>query len=378
MPKRDYYEILGVAKDATQDEIKKAYRKLALKYHPDRNPGNKDAEDKFKEATEAYDALSNPEKRKAYDKFGHAGAEQMGGGFGGQYSDINDIFENFGDIFGDLFGGSGAQRKRSSKSGPVAQRGHDLSQKVQISLKESYLGCKKDIDIYRYEQCDQCNHSGCKGSTKPATCAACQGMGTVHHKNGFFVYTQHCHECMGQGFKIKDPCPKCHGQSRYQKYEKLSISIPAGIYNAAELRVQEKGDAGTFGGGAGDLYLAVEIKPDTKFYRRDDDLVSNINLTYPQLVLGCQIEIENIDGTKETIKIPRGCQVGEEIKVSGKGFPRLHRSGRGDLIFITQCHIPSKLTEDAKKALLNYAQQIGNDCKDQNGGISGFFKKFLG
>jgi molecular chaperone DnaJ len=374
MSKRDYYEILGVSKDANQDEIKKAYRKLALKYHPDRNPGNTEAEEKFKEASQAYDVLSNPEKRKTYDKFGHAGTDQMGGF--GQYSDINDIFENFGDIFGDLFGGN--QRKRSAKAGPVAQRGHDLSHKIQITLKESYLGCKKDIDIYRYESCDQCSHTGCKAGTKPVMCAACQGMGTVHHKNGFFVYSQHCPECMGQGFKIKDPCPKCHGQSRYQKYEKLSISIPAGIYNGAELRIHEKGDAGIFGGSAGDLYLAVEVKSDAKFYRRDDNLVTNINLTYPQLVLGCQIEIENIDGTKETIKIHRGCQVGEEIKISGKGFPKLHRAGKGDLIFITQCHIPTKLTDEAKKALLDYAQQIGNECKDGNGGISGFFKKFLG
>lgn len=348
MPKRDYYEILGVAKDANQEEIKKAYRKLALKYHPDRNPGNKEAEDKFKEATEAYDALSNPEKRKAYDKFGHAGAEQMGGF--GQYSDINDIFENFGDIFGDLFG-TGSTRKRSAKTGPVAQRGHDLSQKIQISLKESYLGCKKDIDAYRYEKCDQCNHTGCKAGTKPSTCAACQGMGTVHHKNGFFVYSQHCPECMGQGFKIKDPCSKCHGQSRYQKYEKLSISIPAGIYNAAELRIHEKGDAGIFGGDSGDLYLAVEIKPDTKFYRRDDNLVTSINLTYPQLVLGCQIEIENIDGTKEQIKIPRGCQVGEEIKIPWERISKVTsiREGRFDLYY--SLPYSNKINRRCKKSI---------------------------
>ncbi|MFA6535050.1 MAG: molecular chaperone DnaJ [Candidatus Babeliales bacterium] len=375
MAKRDYYEILGVDKTTSQEDIKKAYRKLALKYHPDRNPGNKEAEENFKEASQAYDILSNPEKRKAYDQFGHAGAEQMGGG--GQYSDINDIFENFGDIFGDLFGGAG-QRRKKSKTGPVPQRGHDLSQKVQITLKDSYLGCKADINVYRYEKCDQCNHTGCKDGTKPTICSTCQGMGTIHHKQGFFVYSQQCSDCMGQGFSIKSPCSKCKGQSRFQKYEKLSISIPAGIYSNAELRVQSKGDAGVFGGESGDLYLGIEIKADSKFYRRDDHLVTNINLTYPQLVLGCQIEIENIDGTKETIKIPRGCQVGEEIKIVGKGFSRLHRAGRGDLIFTTQCHIPSKLSEDAKKALLEYNKHIGDCCKDASGGISGFFKKFLG
>jgi molecular chaperone DnaJ len=374
MQKRDYYEVLGVERSAIQDDIKKAYRKLALKYHPDRNPDNKEAENKFKEASEAYEVLSDAAKRKTYDQLGHAGMNQSAGA---HYSDVNDIFEQFGDIFGDIFGGQ-AKRGKKTKSGPVAQRGHDLSQPVKITLKDAYLGCKKDIDIYRYEKCEQCNQSGCKPGAKPEVCASCHGTGSVHYQQGFFAYSQHCSTCSGQGFKIKDPCAKCHGQSRYQKYEKFSVNIPAGIYSGAELRVGGKGDAGTFGGSAGDLYLAVDVKEDSKFYRRNDDLVSTLNLTYPQLVLGCQLEVENIDGTRESIKISRGCAVGQEIKIVGKGFSRLQRSGRGDWVIVTQCHIPAKLSDEAKKTLLDYSKQIGDSCQSSEGGISGFFKKFLG
>lgn len=375
MQKRDYYQILGVERNANPEDIKKAYRKLALKHHPDRNPDNKEAENKFKEASEAYEVLSTPEKRKAYDQFGHAG---MGQGAGPQYSDLGDIFEQFGDVFGDIFGGQASRRGKKSKSGPLQQRGHDLSQHIKISLKDSYLGCKKEIDIYRYEKCEQCNQTGCTAGTKPDVCSTCQGSGSVHYRQGFFTYSQHCSDCSGQGFKIKNPCVKCHGQSRYQKYEKFSVNIPAGIYNGAELRVASKGDAGTFGGPSGDLYLSIEVIDDVKFYRRDDDLISALNLTYPQLVLGCQLEVENIDGAREIIKIPRGCRVGEEIKIVGKGFSKIQRSGRGDWIIVTQCHIPTKLSDDAKKALLEYSKQIGDSCQSSGGGISGFFKKFLG
>ncbi|KKQ33334.1 MAG: Chaperone protein DnaJ [candidate division TM6 bacterium GW2011_GWF2_37_49] len=378
MQKRDYYQILGVERNANQEDIKKAYRKLALQYHPDRNPDNKEAENKFKEASEAYDVLSTPEKRKAYDQFGHAGMGQGAGGGGAQYSDLNDIFEQFGDVFGDLFGGQASKRGKKSKSSPMQQRGHDLSQYLKISLKDSYIGCKKEIDIYRYEKCEQCDHTGCKAGTKSDICNTCQGTGSMHYRQGFFTYSQHCSDCSGQGFKIKNQCVKCHGQSRYQKYEKFSVNIPAGIYTGAELRVAGKGDSGSFGGPSGDLYLSIEVEIDTKFYRREDDLVSTLNLTYPQLVLGCQLELENVDGSREVIKIPRGCKVGEEIKFSGKGFARIQRGGRGDWVIITQCHIPTKLSEEAKKSLLEYSKQIGDSCQSSGGGISGFFKKFLG
>lgn len=371
--KRDYYEILGVDKNATAEDIKKAYRKAALQYHPDRNPGNKEAEAKFREATEAYEILSDAAKRKQYDQFGHAGTQ----GFG-HHENMEDIFESFSDIFEGLFGSQGPRRGSKKGAAASAQRGHDLSQKVEISLKESYLGCSKEIKIYHFEQCARCKGTGCKEGSKSSNCSNCQGSGTILYRQGFFTLSQLCSACHGQGFQITDPCTECRGQSRVQKHEKISVTIPAGIYHNAELRILGKGDAGVFGGTAGDLYLTVEILPDKNFMRKDHDLVTTLVLTYPQLVLGCQIEIENIDGTKETIKVPKGCPVGKEIVVVGKGFAKLRGHGRGNLVIITTCDIPSKLNDDAKEALLSYSEKLGPSSQQQSGGISGFFKKFLG
>jgi len=371
--KRDYYEILGVSRTASADDIKKAYRQLALKYHPDRNPGNKEAEAKFREATEAYEVLSDAGKRKQYDQFGHEGMQGMGGH--ADSMNMEDIFENFGDIFENLFGAQG-QRRGKKATGPTPQRGHDLSQKIEITLKESFLGCSKEIKIYHFVPCEGCKATGCKGGSKPTMCSTCQGTGTVYHRQGFFTLSQVCSACHGNGFRISNPCPECKGQSRVQQYEKLAVSIPAGIYHNAELRISGKGDAGIFGGSSGDLYLAVEVAADKVFARKEHDLVTTLTLTYPQLVLGCQIEIETIDGVKETLKVPRGCPVGKEIIIEGKGFPKLRGYGRGNLVIITNCDIPTKLAEPAKAALLDYAQKLGNTS--QGGGISGFFKKFLG
>jgi len=375
MAKKDFYQILGVAKSASQDDIKKAYRKLAMQYHPDRNPDNKEAEDKFKEAAEAYDVLSNAEKRKRYDQFGHDSYQQAGGQQ--HYDNMNDIFENFGDIFENLFGSQGP-RRGAKTSGPTPQKGHDLSQHVEVTFKESYLGCKKELKIYHFETCQGCKGSGCKEGTKASTCTQCQGAGSLLYRQGLFTYSQTCSACQGQGFKIASPCHECRGQSRVQKHEKLNITIPAGIFNQAELRVAGKGDAGAFGGPAGDLYLIIDVKADAKFSRNNNDLVTHLSLTYPQLVLGCQIEIENIDETKETIKIPKGCPVGKEIKIEGKGFAKLRSHGRGDFIVIAHCDIPTKLNEETKKSLLDYAEKLGNLSQKSDGGISGFFKKFLG
>jgi molecular chaperone DnaJ len=373
--KRDYYEVLGVAKTASADEIKKAYRKLAMQFHPDRNPDNKEAETKFKEAAEAYEVLSDQEKRQRYDQFGHAAT----GGGHGHHQDMGDIFEQFGDVFENIFGGGGRSNKRRATRGePAPQRGHDLTQKVSISLKESLLGCKKEIKIYHFVACDGCSGTGCAAGTKAKMCTACQGQGQMHFRQGFLSYSQPCTTCHGQGFSIPSPCKSCRGQTRTQQHDKLTITIPAGIYDAADLRLSGKGDAGIFGGPAGDLYITVNITPDTAYTRRDLDLVTTINLTYPQLVLGCQIEVTTLDGTVETIKIPKGCQVGKEIKVAGKGFANLHGKGHGNLIFITQCNIPTSLAEDAKQALLTFAEKLGNASSSTQGGITGFFKKFLG
>lgn len=372
--KRDYYEILGVERNANQDAIKKAYRTLALKHHPDRNPDNKDAEAKFREATEAYEVLSDVEKRKRYDQFGHAGMN----GQAGRHENMEDIFESFSDIFEGIFGQQGGRRGSRQGTGPAPQRGHDLSQKVEVSLKESYLGCKREIKLYHFQPCQHCKSTGCKEGSKPSACGTCNGSGTTLHRQGFFTLSQLCTACHGQGFRITQPCTDCRGQSRVQKHDKLDVSIPAGIYNNAELRIVGKGDAGIFGGQSGDLYLTVEVLPDKVFRRKEHDLITTLALTYPQLVLGCQIEIENIDGTKETIKVPKGCPVGKEIVVEAKGFVNLRGHGRGKLIIITTCDIPTKLNEATRTALLEFDQKLGSNNPQQQGGISGFFKKFLG
>jgi len=375
MSKRDYYEILGVSKDASKEEIKKSYRKLALKYHPDRNPDNKDAEEKFKEAAQAYEVLSDEQKRKKYDQFGHSGMQ--GGTDYHNFSDIGDIFESFGDIFGSIFGG-GPRQRQQKKSGLQPQRGHDLSQPLKITLKEAFLGCKKEIRIYHYIKCTTCKGNGCKPGTTPTTCVSCKGTGQTVRQQGFFAFAQPCSACHGQGYTIPSPCSQCRGRSRIQKHNKLIVNIPAGIYDKAELRVAGKGDAGIFGGSAGDLYLNINIEPNKQFHRRNNDLVTHLILTYPQLVLGSQIEIESIDGSKQTVKISKGCPVGHEILIPGKGFKNLHSTGRGNLVIITQCDIPKKLNPDEKQALLEYAKKLGVKISNSQGGISGFFKKFLG
>lgn len=370
--KRDFYEVLGVAKTATQDEIKAAYRKLAMKFHPDRNPGNKEAEEKFKEAAEAYEVLSNAEKRKQYDQFGHAGAA----GAYGHNMNMDDIFRNFEDIFGDIFGGQTQQRRRK-KAGPIPKRGHDLAKELSLTLEESYLGVSKDIKLYHFVACKTCDGRGMPTSATATTCSECQGSGQVGYRHGIFMYTQTCNVCHGDGYIISEPCPTCKGQSRVQQYDTISINVPKGIYDGAELRVHGKGDAGVFGGDSGDLYVRVLVLPHKKFKRVEDDLVCTITLTYPQLVLGCQVEIENIDGSKEMLKITRGTPVGEGIIIAGKGFQKIRGKGNGNLVIITKCDIPKKLPTEAENLLKQYSEIIGTTTDNSESSIKSFFKKFL-
>lgn len=377
MNKTDYYKILGIDKSATTDDIKAAYRKLAMKYHPDRNPDNKTAEDKFKEATEAYEVLGDSQKRSQYDQFGHVDMNGMGGGAGHGHSgnmNMDDIFENFGDIFGSMFGGGS---RKSRKKGPQPQAGLSLTKDIEITLKEAFLGIKKEIAYHHYFICDVCNGSGaCKG-TSAQTCATCNGSGEMHFKQGFFMYAQACNSCSGQGFVIPTPCKNCNGQSRVQRYDKFTVNIPKGIFDNAELRVSEKADAGLFGGPTGDLFLRIHVKEDKTFKRDNDDLICHVMLTYPQLTLGCQVDIENIDETKHTIKIPKGCPVGEKIIITGEGFQRVRGKTRGNLVIITQCFIPTKLPAEAKKKLQEYSDLVGTQASE-DGFITSFFKKFLG
>lgn len=374
MTKRDLYEVLGVAKTASQDEIKAAYRKLAMKYHPDRNPDNKEAEDKFKEAAAAYEVLSDAQKRQQYDQFGHEGMNGMGGMGGNQ--NMDDIFANFGDIFESMFGGGGFSQGRGQGK-PQAQRGHDRHSELSISLKEAYTGIKREINYTHLASCETCKGKGMEAGTSTKTCSKCQGSGQVQYRQGFFVYAQGCTTCSGVGYTIPSPCKTCGGRSRKQAQDKITINIPAGIFNGAELRVAGKGDAGVYGGPTGDLFLDIKVLDDKHFQRVGDNLECPVMLTYPQLVFGCQIEIENIDGTKEAIKIPKGCQVGERIILAGKGFPSLKNKTKGNLVIIAQCQIPKKLDEPAKETLKQFSEQIGTDVSDGSA-KSGFFKKFLG
>jgi molecular chaperone DnaJ len=376
MANQDYYSILGVPKTASQSDIKAAYRKLALKYHPDRNPDNKEAEEKFKEAAQAYEVLSDAEKRKRYDQLGHSSYESMGsGGAGHQDMNMDDIFEHFGDIFGSIFGNQG--RREQKKSGPEPKRGHDLAKEVTISLKESFEGTKKEISYYHFFSCETCKGRGVKSGTSAKECTTCHGSGHVTFRQGFFSYSQACGTCGGQGFIIPDPCIACSGNSRIQKFDKFSVTIPKGITDGAELRILDKGDAGVFGGPSGNLYIKIHITADKHFKRVGDDLESTLVLTYPQLVLGCQVEVESIDGSKENLKIPKGTPVGERVVISGKGFFNLRTKKTGNLVIITQCHIPKKLSPEAKEHLVKYSNIIGTNIDDK-GGIIGFFKKFLG
>src|SRR3989339_216134 len=380
MSKKDFYKILGVEKTATTAELKKAYHKLALKYHPDRNPDNKEAEGKFKEAAAAYEVLSDTEKRQKYDQFGHAAYENMQQGGGGHSHGGGMDFDIFNDLFNNMFNGQGGQRssRGHQPSGPTPQKGRDLQKDVSITLKEAYLGVKKEISYSHYFVCTTCKGQGAKNKSDIVTCQKCHGYGQVQVQQGFFSFAQPCRDCQGQGFKIKTPCPDCQGQSRRKEQEMVTVSIPKGIFHNADVRVPGKGDAGVYGGPSGDLFLHIIIEADKRFHREDDNLVCSVMLTYPQLVFGCQINVELIDGTQESIKIPKACPVGEKIIVHGKGFAKLRGTGTGNLVIITQCQIPKKLNDQAKDLLKSYSESIGTETKSEDGFISSFFKKFLG
>ncbi len=372
--KRDYYEILGVSRTATADEIKKAYRKIALANHPDRNQNNTKAEEVFKEASEAYEILSNPEKRAQYDQFGH---QAFSGGAGSASSQgFGDMEDIFGDVFSSLFGGHFGQKKKSRK-GPSPQRGADLVKEVSVTLKESYTGSKKEISFNHYLQCSQCHGGGCAKNTSPTACSTCKGMGNLVMQQGLFSFTRPCTACQGQGFVITTPCPTCKGQCRVRSQENLVVNIIPGIFDGAQMRLSGKGDAGIFGGESGDLFLKINVLPTKGFSRREDDLVTTLFLTYPQLVFGCQVEVELLDGTREIIRVSPGTQVGSEITIAGKGFARLQGKGKGKLIILIQCSIPTSLPAEASKALHVYAEHLGEVPSQESGGITGFFKRFL-
>jgi len=368
--KRDYYEILGVPKNASEDEIKKAYRKLAMKYHPDRNQGDAGAaaEAKFKEAKEAYEMLSDGQKRAAYDQYGHAGVDpNMRGGMGPE--GFGGFAEAFGDIFGDVFGGGGGRR---GGGGRQVFRGGDLSYAMEITLEEAFSGKVAQIRVPSSITCDICNGSGAKPGTKPSTCATCHGSGRVRATQGFFSIERTCPTCQGRGQTISDPCTKCHGQGRVTEERSLQVNIPEGIEDGTRIRLQGEGEAGLRGGPSGDLYIFMSVRPHS-FYKRDGaDLYCTVTIPMVTAALGGKFEISTLDGTKSRVTVPEGTPTGKQFRLKGKGMPVLRSHQTGDLYVQIVVETPQKLTK-RQRELLEEFQKISS--KENNPDSTGFFAK---
>jgi molecular chaperone DnaJ len=350
--KRDYYEVLGVTRAAADAEIKGAYRKLALKYHPDRNPGNKDAEEKFKEAAEAYSVLADAEKRAAYDRYGHQGVGGAAGGFDPTvFAGFEDILGGLGDVFGfgDIFGGG---RRRG---GP--QRGADLRYDLEISFEESARGVDTTIQIPRLESCGTCNGSGAAPGTKPTRCPQCQGRGQLRYQQGFFVVSRTCGQCGGSGNVIKDPCTTCRGTGHVTRERKLTVKVPAGIANGQRLRLTGEGETGALGGPPGDLYVVVQVQEHEFFRREADDLFCELDVNFPTMVLGGDIRVPTLDG-EEGLKVPEGTEAGTVFRLRGKGMPSVSGRGRGDLHVMLQPRTPKNLTKEQRAALEHLAKVL--------------------
>jgi molecular chaperone DnaJ len=353
--KRDYYEVLGLNKDASEEEIKKAYRKLAMKHHPDRNPDSKDGEEKFKEAKEAYEVLTEPEKRRAYDAYGHAGVNpQMGAGPGQE--GFGGFAEAFGDIFSDIFGG-GQGRGRSS-----VFRGADLRFNLEVSLEQAARGTETKIRIPTMETCETCKGSGAKPGTHPKTCDTCHGSGTVRLSQGFFSIQQTCPTCHGTGKMVTDPCAGCRGAGRLKKHKTLAVKIPAGVDEGDRIRLSGEGEAGVNGGPPGDLYVVMHLKPHGVFQRDGDDLHCEMPISFTQAALGGEIEIPTLDGSAK-IKVPPETQTGQVFRLRGKGIKGVRSTYPGDLLCEVVVETPVRLT-DRQKELLRELEEI--NAKDAN------------
>ena len=354
--KRDYYEILGVARGAGEDELKKAYRRLAVQSHPDRNPGDKQAEERFKELNEAYQVLSDPEKRAKYDRFGHAAFQgpQGAGGFGG--FDFSQGFEEvFSDIFGDFFGtGRGRSRSRN-------RRGEDLRYDLEVEFEEAARGTEKIVKFQRLTVCDACNGTRARGGTEGArACPTCRGTGQVRTQQGFFSISTTCGQCRGEGSVIADPCTKCQGQGRVRKPVSLSVRIPPGVDNGSRLKLRNEGEAGLTGGQSGDLYVVVHVKEHSLFVRQENDVVIEVPVSFPQAALGSEIEVPTLDG-KIKLKVPAGTQSGKVFRLKGKGFADLHGYGSGDQLVRISVETPRRLTTKQRDLLEEFARASGED-----------------
>lgn len=355
MEKQDYYQLLGVDRSATPEQIKKAYKKAARQLHPDRNPDNPEAEEQFKLASEAYQVLSDADKRAIYDRYGHQGLDRSG--FQG-FHDVQDIFGSLGDIFGDMFGGFGGGGFGRRRGGDRPQRGADLQAVVHLTLEEAAFGCKKDLDLAHPTPCEACHATGAKDG-KRRTCDACGGQGQVAHSRGMFVLSTTCRSCRGAGSVIVDACGECHGAGEVSTERKVKITIPSGVDAGQTLRLGGQGQAGRRGGPAGHLFVVVDIEPDERFQRDGFDLVHELRISYPQAVLGARVDVPLLDPDEPTttLDVPAGIQPGETLVVRGAGIPRLDRQGRGDLIAVVQVEVPKALSPRARELL----EQLGEE-----------------
>lgn len=368
--KRDYYEVLGVSREATSEDIKKAYRKLAKKYHPDMNPGDKDAEAKFKEVNEAYSVLSDEQKRAQYDRFGHAAFDGTGNGFGG-FDDFG--FGGLDDLFETFMGGAFGRSRRSGNNGPV--RGRDIQYSIDITFEEAAFGVTKEIPVTRLQTCTTCNGTGAKAGTKPENCKRCQGTGQIRYSQatpfGQFVNVKTCDVCNGEGKIITHPCETCYGKGRVSKNSRISLNIPAGIDDGQTISLQGEGESGLRGGPAGDLYVVIHIKPHPIFKREGYDVVCDIPISFTQAALGGEIDIPTIDGIIK-YTIPEGTQTSTVFKLKGKGIKRLRSNSRGDQYIRVNVEVPTKLTQKQKDLLRQFAEISGDEGLDQK---KGFFNK---
>jgi molecular chaperone DnaJ len=367
--KRDYYEVLGVARAATEVEIKSAYRKLAMTYHPDRNPNNPAAEDKFKEITEAYAILADNEKRSLYDRFGHAG---VGGSSGGPAGFDPAIFQDFGDIFGDIFGfgdmfGQGSRRRSR------AQRGADLREDLNLEFDEAVFGTEKQVNVRRHETCDTCRGTGAAPGKAPVTCRSCDGRGQVRYQQGFFSIARTCPTCQGAGNVITDPCPKCKGEGRLLRERVVEAKVPAGVEDGTRIRFTGLGEAGAFGGPAGDLYIVLHVKEHAFFEREGNDLHCVVPISFPQAALGTDIVVPTLEG-EHKLKIPEGTQSGTSFRIRSKGVPVLNGHGKGDLYIEVRIQTPGKLGKRQRELLAELGQLSPVENKPQHRSLLGRVK----
>jgi molecular chaperone DnaJ len=354
--KIDFYEVLSVSRDASDQELKTAYRKLAMQYHPDRNPNNPEAEESFKSCSEAYQVLSDPDKRAAYDRYGHAAFGGGGAGGGSPFQGGNPFgSQDVGDVFSDLFGemfNMGGQRKQSR-----VQRGRDLRYDMTLEFEEAVFGKEKEITIKRMEACIDCRGTGAAKGKAPVTCPQCKGAGQMRFQQGFFSVARTCPKCSGTGTIVTDPCQSCRGETRVQREHSILVKVPAGVEQDTRIRYQGEGEAGVFGGPQGDLYVVLNVKPHKFFERDGDDLHCIVPISFPQAALGTDLEIQTLEGAA-TIKVPEGTQSGKEIKLRGQGVPHLNEHGKGDLIVEIRVATPGKLTKAQRDLLKQLAETM--------------------